>query len=229
MAIVNCPKCGNEISDKAKKCPKCGKRVKEIDKKLLLIVSVAIAVILVIISGVFLVKQTNERRELERQAKIDECLDRLESFYLEADFDNVEVCINELDELKYDTTIQKSVLEYDREVYESALDFYENIRDTQSRVRNREYTSISKEYKDFKTASEKFEALPENSDSKIGQWIIELKTSSDYKAFKMVVLDDYAESVEDNSFTDWIPADMLATTLEPLKKFAFPIAIKRNL
>lgn len=229
MALINCPKCRNEISDKARKCPKCGERVKKIDKEIFILVGVVITIILVIIIGTFLIKKTNEKRELIRQTKISECLNRLESYYLEANFDNVEASINQLDELKYDTTIFKSVLEYDREVYEPALDFYENIRDTQSRVKNKNYTSISQEYKDFKIAAEAFEALPENSDSKIGQWIISLKTSSEYQVFKTIILDSYADTVEDNSYTDWIPADMLTKTLEPLKKYEFPITKKKNM
>lgn len=29
MALINCPECGKEISDKAFECPKCGKKLKE--------------------------------------------------------------------------------------------------------------------------------------------------------------------------------------------------------
>lgn len=32
MALINCPKCGNEVSDKAVKCPQCGMQLKEIQK-----------------------------------------------------------------------------------------------------------------------------------------------------------------------------------------------------
>lgn len=28
MALMKCPECGNEISDKAKKCPRCGYPIK---------------------------------------------------------------------------------------------------------------------------------------------------------------------------------------------------------
>ena len=33
MALVNCPECGNEISDKAQSCPKCGYPIACIIKK----------------------------------------------------------------------------------------------------------------------------------------------------------------------------------------------------
>ena len=29
MALINCPNCGNQVSDKAEKCPKCGKKLNE--------------------------------------------------------------------------------------------------------------------------------------------------------------------------------------------------------
>lgn len=29
MALINCPECGKQISDKAEKCPKCGKKLNE--------------------------------------------------------------------------------------------------------------------------------------------------------------------------------------------------------
>ena len=33
MALITCPKCGNQVSDKAEKCPKCGWIVEEIQGK----------------------------------------------------------------------------------------------------------------------------------------------------------------------------------------------------
>ena len=35
MALMNCPKCGNEISDKATACPKCGKKFEQKNKELM--------------------------------------------------------------------------------------------------------------------------------------------------------------------------------------------------
>lgn len=33
MALINCPECGNDVSDKAESCPKCGHPVSEIKKE----------------------------------------------------------------------------------------------------------------------------------------------------------------------------------------------------
>lgn len=61
MALINCPECGNEVSDTAEKCPKCGYKIKKnqqvnkikeiinLKKKSLVI----IIVLLLIIAGIF--------------------------------------------------------------------------------------------------------------------------------------------------------------------------------
>lgn len=47
MAMVKCPECGAEVSNKAKKCPQCGSPLKKSKKKLIVILAV-LAVILII-------------------------------------------------------------------------------------------------------------------------------------------------------------------------------------
>ena len=34
MALIKCPECGKEISDKAKACPECGYKMKKSKKKI---------------------------------------------------------------------------------------------------------------------------------------------------------------------------------------------------
>ena len=34
MALINCPECGNEVSDKAEKCPKCAFPIKDSAQKI---------------------------------------------------------------------------------------------------------------------------------------------------------------------------------------------------
>ena len=54
MAMIKCPECGNEISDKAKACPICGCPIKteklkrNLPKKVIAIMSVVIIIVLVI-------------------------------------------------------------------------------------------------------------------------------------------------------------------------------------
>lgn len=33
MALIQCPECGKEVSDKARKCPHCGYPLEELEKK----------------------------------------------------------------------------------------------------------------------------------------------------------------------------------------------------
>ena len=42
MALINCPECGNQMSDTAKKCPHCGYKTKKINKKIILGIILAI-------------------------------------------------------------------------------------------------------------------------------------------------------------------------------------------
>lgn len=40
MALIKCPECGKEISDKAGKCPHCGYPIEEIEKIILLMTEI---------------------------------------------------------------------------------------------------------------------------------------------------------------------------------------------
>ena len=51
MAMIKCPGCGQEVSEKAKKCPNCGHRfAKKIPKKIIVILAAMAICILVIVS-----------------------------------------------------------------------------------------------------------------------------------------------------------------------------------
>jgi hypothetical protein len=54
MALIKCPECGQEISDTVKNCPHCGYKIKELDKRKILTLGIAILFVVVII---FMVKK----------------------------------------------------------------------------------------------------------------------------------------------------------------------------
>ena len=54
MALIKCPECGQEISDTVKSCPHCGYKIKELDKRKILTLGIAILFVVVII---FMVKK----------------------------------------------------------------------------------------------------------------------------------------------------------------------------
>ena len=70
MALINCPECGKEMSDSAKKCPHCGYKIKN-DKKMpmWLIVIIAIAAVLLVVTCViiiiFVTKKPKEETKIE--------------------------------------------------------------------------------------------------------------------------------------------------------------------
>ena len=63
MALVKCPGCGREISDKAKECPGCQYKLKN-KKKKYIAAAAAVAVLVLIITGtLFGVKKVQQIRE----------------------------------------------------------------------------------------------------------------------------------------------------------------------
>lgn len=61
MALINCPECGKEISDKANSCPNCGykkEREVKIDKKRIITFAIPIFILCVILCVVFNIKNS---------------------------------------------------------------------------------------------------------------------------------------------------------------------------
>lgn len=68
MAMIKCPECGQEISDKAKKCPNCGNPMRKLNKKILLgVISILVVVAVVTI---IVVKSHNIRLEQQKRDKM---------------------------------------------------------------------------------------------------------------------------------------------------------------
>lgn len=84
MALIKCPECGKEISDKAKKCPNCGYKIKNgfIDRRKMRIIIVAIFLVLVTLICVIVQKERKEQKVLEEQrqreiAEIDSWVEKV--------------------------------------------------------------------------------------------------------------------------------------------------------
>lgn len=56
MALINCPECGNQVSDTAKRCPNCGRPMNPVNSSKIIIWVIAgifgIIALLVLFSGV---------------------------------------------------------------------------------------------------------------------------------------------------------------------------------
>ncbi|MDY4616951.1 MAG: zinc ribbon domain-containing protein [Lachnospiraceae bacterium] len=66
MAMIKCPECGQEISDKAKKCVHCGMKIKGKNNKILIIIMV---VLLIVILGsmYFIIHNKEDKKDTQKK------------------------------------------------------------------------------------------------------------------------------------------------------------------
>lgn len=85
MALIQCPKCGNEISDKAVQCPYCGTYQEEQNKKLdeflcnkkKMIISCAILILCIIVTFFMWIKASEKRERVKNVKKIERAAELL--------------------------------------------------------------------------------------------------------------------------------------------------------
>ena len=69
MALINCPECGKEVSDKAKVCTNCGVKIKKKSNKILKLVISIVVVILIFVVGIFYFINKQNQEKLISQYK----------------------------------------------------------------------------------------------------------------------------------------------------------------
>lgn len=184
MALIKCPKCGKEISDKAKKCPACGNRLKRNYIPLILIIVVIILAVMITV-----INRSNERkeqeREQERQAQIEIKLAEANELYYVYDLEGVSVCYDELDALNYDTAYLRTILDYDISVYDDVKVFYDTFKDVDDKLHNNGYSSLEHLINTLREPIETFDALKINQGSEFGKYIYNIRNNMMYMAFKM--------------------------------------------
>ncbi len=223
MALIECQKCGNKISDTAYKCPKCGKRRWGKSKGIFIFLGI---LIVFAISSFFVIKTILKRVDQKRQAEIAVIEEEMSGLYKKADFDGVENCLDRIDSLKGDTTEQREALEYDRKYYADALNYYTCLKETYDKLDSGGYSSITSVIKTFKDATDRFEKIPINENSEMGRWVKDVKSSSDFVAFNAVMLDGYSETIKDDRNVNWIQASTLSFSMRPLLEYEFPYTKK---
>ena len=67
MAMIMCPECGKEISDKAKRCPSCGFKIKNRRKKIVFLLGVIIIILIVLILGGLLIRNYNNNNDTQNE------------------------------------------------------------------------------------------------------------------------------------------------------------------
>lgn len=190
MALIKCPKCGEQVSDQAKACPKCGCIISSkqgFNKKYLILIAAFILIIAVPLA----IKEYNRVQlekqriaEEQRQEKISQLLTSIDASYKNADFPSVLNLLDELDGLSYDTSEARNILAYNEEVYPVAHDFYNTIVETDKIMKNRSTSSLNALAASLRDPFKKFDDLPINEDTPIGQYIKKVRNNVMYSTFK---------------------------------------------
>lgn len=68
MALIQCPECGKEISDKAKKCPNCGYQIRKINK----LIPLLAAIVIIAICGIVIFQVLNSEKDSELQQEVSD-------------------------------------------------------------------------------------------------------------------------------------------------------------
>lgn len=226
MALIKCKNCDEEISDKAVKCPHCGKRVQ---KNKLVSLTVLVCIIIILVAGgcfgwnQYQKIQAEKRIEAEkqRQEQIDSILAQVNELYASFDFEGVEKCYNSLDELQYDTSKQRKILEYDKSVYEDAYAYYTAVNNVNSRLYKKEYDSLELLVNTLRTPTKNFEKLEINTDSKIGMYISNVRNNVMYNTFNSEFINN-TEYDLDYGLTTAGYAYVIETYMEQITKEKFP-------
>lgn len=219
MALISCPNCGTNISVEAKKCPHCGKKLKK--NKFVIPVIIVVVLIVVCVGVIFGWKQYQKVQEEKRQEKIENLLTQIDEAYAKCDFNTIEECYNALDDLQYDTSKQREILEYDRLVYTDAYTYYQTINDVDERLHNGNYSSLRALMNKMITPTKNFDALEINSDSKIGKYISNVRNNIMYTMFNSKFVNS-TEYDLDYYLTTWGYVTILETYTERIVKEEFP-------
>ena len=219
MAMIKCPGCGQEVSEKAKKCPKCGHRFsKKIPKKVIIVIVLVICCILVAVGIMTTIKQ-NERK---KQEEIQACLANVQQYYNSGEFAKVFDEFNKLDQLGYDTQKQREIAEYDQKVYYVAKKFNDALSKVDKELRDNTYLSLRGLLNGLKEPIADFDNLEINKDSKIGAYIDSVQKDVMYTSG----LKDTVENDEydlDNWITQSVYSEVIKTyTSGILKAHKFP-------
>lgn len=219
MALICCPKCGADISEEAKKCPHCEKKLKK--NKYIIPVIIVVVLIIACVGVFFGWKQYQKVQEEKRQEKIESLLTQVDEAYSIFDFDGIEDCYDALDDLNYDMSKQREILEYDRKVYTDAYAYYQAISDVDRRLHNGDYTSLRALINKMITPTKNFEALEINTDSEIGKYISNVRNNIMYTMFNSEFVNSTKYDL-DYYLTSWGYVTILEGYTEAIVKEEFP-------
>ena len=210
-----CPACGASVESYMSACPNCLTPIPDIavtnediekkdtkpenkktgKKKIIIPIVSVLAVAVIALGVVFGMKVYKEQKE----EKIANYLSEADTFYSECDFDKVEECYDSLESLGYDVSSQREILEYDREVFDSAYNFNCVLTDCVEKMSDSpslsETTTLILA---FDNALEQLEKQKINENSKLGKYIQDIEDNFTYReAFDTLVniVNEYGDSI----------------------------------
>lgn len=85
MALIKCPECEKEISDKVKSCPQCGYPIRKISTKIKIVIAAIIFIVLTLLLVFTLLKKQNVQEVTNKDVSIETTpIDTDEENYIEA-------------------------------------------------------------------------------------------------------------------------------------------------
>lgn len=192
----------NHMEDKMKK------------RNVFLFIGVCVTLVILLI-GVHVIQ------EEKRQEQIVAYLAESENFYVKFDFDNVEKCYDMLDNLNYDTSKRREILDYDKKVYPDAFAYYTAINKLNDSLHSGSYPSLSKLIENMTIPTQKFELLEINDESMIGQYIKSVKSNPMFSIFNEEYIYENKYNL-DYGLTSWGFAYVIETYTEILADEQFP-------
>ena len=110
MAMIKCPECSANISDKAKKCPHCGNPIKKVNKKIIcILVIIFVTIVLLALFVGMMIKKQNSAKKV---SAVNEVISQLVSNKApsQSEYDNAIDLYNELTDNEKSNVLNADVL-----------------------------------------------------------------------------------------------------------------------
>lgn len=153
--------------------------------KVTLCIGIFILIGIVIVLGVdYKIKKDkaeDKKKERQKQLKIEKILNNIDDIYCEYNFNEIEKLYDELDDLNYDTTHMRELLEYDKSVYEAVIDYNTTLKSVDEGAYGS--GSLRELLNTLITPTKTFNTLEINQESVLGTYISNVRNNLSYSLF----------------------------------------------
>lgn len=126
-------------------------------------------------------KAEDKKKERQNQLKIEKIINNIDDIYCEYNFNEIEKLYDELDDLNYDTTLMRELLEYDKSVYDAVIDYNTTLKSVDEGVYNS--GSLRELLNTLIAPTKTFENLEINTESMLGTYISNVRNNLSYSLF----------------------------------------------